>query len=117
MDVIQLITAAGLGGIIVSFLTSWLADRSAVKIRNFQEKKEAYVGLLEAFHKAAVYRTEETAKNFAYWQIRCAVIAPKMIRDAVQKIVDTNDDSSERHIALEKLMEVIRKDLGVHLGN
>ena len=88
-----------------------------LKKRNFQEKKEAYVGLLETYHKAAVYRTEEAAKNFAYWQIRCELIAPKTVRDAVQKIVDTNDDLSKRPIAHEKLKELIRKDLGVHLGD
>lgn len=119
MDFIQFISAAGLGGIVGSLLTvfvqSWLSNKQYIANRNFQEKKEAYTGLLEAYHKAAVEGTDTAAKNFAYWQMRCELVSPQNVRGSIQKIVDTNDDKSGRYVAHEALKDVMRKDLGVEL--
>lgn len=120
MDIVQLISAAGIGGIIGSLLTtviqSWLAHKSYIHNRNFQEKKEAYIGLLNAYHNAAVKKSDEAAKEFALWQMRCDLISPPEVRNAVQAIVDTNDDVSRRKMAHEKLKQTLRKDLGIELG-
>lgn len=72
-----------------------------------------YVGLLEAYHEAAVNPSDKSAKNFAYWQMRCDLVAPLDVRKSIQRIVDTNDNVTERYIAHEKLKQALRSDLGV----
>lgn len=115
MDWVQLISAAGLGAIITTIIQSWLANRIATTQRNFEEKKEAYVGLLQAYHEAAVENTDKAAKNFAYWQMRVELVSNKKVRKAVQDIVDSNENRNKRLIAHEKLKDAFRTDLGISL--
>lgn len=50
--IITLLSAAGLGGVVGSAVTSllqaWLSRRAVFDERRFREKKEAYTGLLDA---------------------------------------------------------------------
>lgn len=116
MTIIQFLSAFGFGAIVTALVQAWLSNKSDTAKRNFQEKKECYIGLLDAYHKAAVERTNAAAKNFAFWQMRCELVAPKNVREVIQEIIDTNDDREKRYIAHEKLKDVLRKDLGVHTG-
>lgn len=113
MQLIPLLTAFGLGSIVTALIQSWLAQRSKQDERRFLEKQSAYIGLLEAYHRAAVERTDESAKGFAYWQMRCELVAPKPVRDAISQIVETNDDRPARMEADRVLREAMRKDLGI----
>ena len=112
-EMIPLLTAFGLGSIVTSIVQAWLSRKSLKDERNFREKQAAYVGLLEAYHRAAVEGTDEAAKNFAYWQMRCELVAPKAVRDAVCRIVETNDDRVGRNVAHEDLKSAIRADLKI----
>ncbi|MDF9303550.1 hypothetical protein P5P81_13945 [Tritonibacter mobilis] len=96
-----------------AFVQSWLSARSKVKERSFKERKEAYIGLLEAYHRAAVEGTDEASKNFAYWQMRCEIVGPQSVRKAIDEIVASNADRKGRSRAHEKLKISIRRDLGV----
>ncbi|MDJ0920182.1 MAG: hypothetical protein QNI84_03580 [Henriciella sp.] len=111
--ILPLLTAFGLGSIITAFIQSWLQNRSQTRKRNFEERKAAYIGLLEAYHEAAVSRSDKAAKNFAYWQMRCDLVAPPLVREAVAKIVETNDDVAARYEAHDRLKAALRDDLGV----
>lgn len=113
MSTIQFISAFGLGAILSVLIQAWLKQKSDISKRNFQEKKECYIGLLEAYHRAAVEKTDEAAKNFGYWQMRCELVAPKEVRDAIQEIVNTNDDREKRNIAHENLKTTLRRDIGI----
>ncbi|MDX3884190.1 MAG: hypothetical protein QHC65_07195 [Sphingomonas sp.] len=106
-------TAFGLGSIVTALIQSWLAQRSKQDDRRFQEKQAAYVGLLEAYHRAVMEDTDETSKAFGYWQMRCALIAPQSVRDAIRRIPETNDDQPQRSKALDALEAAIRADLGI----
>ena len=112
-NLLTLLTAFGLGSIVTALVQSWMSRRSHIESRNFQERKEVYVGLLEAYHKAAVEGTDRAAKEFAYWQMRCNLVAPPKVRLAISDIVETNEDLPARHAAHNILMEELRKDLGV----
>ncbi|MGC6329154.1 hypothetical protein [Rhizorhabdus sp. FW153] len=113
VEVIQLITAFGLGSIVTALIQSWLSQRAAKTERSFKEKQAAYVGLLEAYHRAAVEGTDEAAKHFAYWQMRCELVGSANVRDAVCRIVETNGDRPGRDKAHEDMKEAMRADLGV----
>ncbi|MBS7789145.1 hypothetical protein KTR66_04015 [Roseococcus sp. SDR] len=113
LQLIPLLTAFGLGSIVTTLVQAWLSQRSKKDELRFQEKKAAYVGLLEAYHRAAVEGTDEAAKHFAYWQMRCDLVASKEVRDAIRLIIDTNDDRSGRVRAHATLQEAMRADLGI----
>lgn len=111
--IIPLLTAFGLGSIVTALIQSWLTQRSKEDERAFREKQAAYVGLLEAYHRAAVEGTDETSKLFAYWQMRCELVAPAPVRDAIRRIVETNDDRPARLKADHDMKEAMRADLGI----
>lgn len=113
MDILPLLTAFGLGSIVTAVVQSWLSQRSNRDDRRFREKQAAYVGLLEAYHRAAVEGTDEAGKLFAYWQMRCELVAPKPVRDAIWRIVETNDDRVGREKAHDDMKTAMRADLGI----
>jgi len=113
ISLISLLTAFGLGSVITVIIQSWLQARSKTLERSFKERKEVYVGLLEVYHEAAVNPSEKSAKKFAYWQMRCELVAPIEVRKAIQSIVDTNNDIAQRYVAHEKLKQKLRADLGI----
>ena len=112
-QLISLLTAFGLGSIVTAFIQSWLHSKGKIEGRSFEERKKAYLGLLEAYHMAAVDPSDTAAKNFAFWQLRCDLVAPKPVRVAIEQIVKTNDDIEARYKAHEKLKYELRKDLAI----
>lgn len=112
-QLVPLLTAFGLGSIVTALIQSWLSQRSKRDERAFREKQEAYVGLLEAYHRAAVEGTDEASKLFAYWQMRCELVAPTVVRDAIRRIVETNEDRAGRQKADADMKAAMRADLGV----
>lgn len=123
MDYIQLISAAGIGGIVGSLLTTlvqaWLSNKQRIADRNFQEKKEAYIGYLQATYESEIKETDEAAKNVGYWRNRCELVASKEILLAIEKCFLSNPVDGnvhpERPKVLKELKEAMRKDLGVHI--
>ncbi|WP_326525584.1 hypothetical protein [Sphingomonas sp.] len=112
-QIISLLTAFGLGSIVTTLVQSWLARRAMKDERSFREKQAAFVGLLEAYHRAAVEGTDEASKLFAYWQMRCELVGSAVVRDAVRRIVETNDDRAGREKADRDMKSAMRADLGV----
>jgi hypothetical protein len=112
-SIIPLLTAFGLGSIVTALIQSFLTSQREESERRFREKQSAYVGLLEAYHRAAVEGTDQAAKNFGYWQMRCELVAPARVRRAIAEIVETNDDPQARAIAHQELKVALRTDLKV----
>jgi hypothetical protein len=110
---ISLLTAFGLGSIVTALVQAWLSRRYTLDERNFQERKSAYIGLLEAYHRAAIEGTDEAAKSFALWQMRCELVAPAPVCNAISQIIATNEDRHGRNIAHENLKIAMRADLKV----
>lgn len=110
---LPLLTAFGLGSIVTALVQASMAHRSKQDDRSFREKQAAYIGLLEPYHRAAIEGNREAAKNFAYWQMRCELVAPAAVRMAITKIIDTNEDPIVRAAAHDNLNAEFRKDLGV----
>lgn len=108
-----LLAAFGLGSIVTAIVQSWLANKSKKNDRQFAEKQAAYVGLLEAYHQAAAHGTDEASKLFAYWQMRCELVGSVAVRDAIRRIVETNDDRPGRIKADSDLKVAMRADLGI----
>ncbi len=119
MEIIQLISAAGIGGIVGSLLTtvvqSWLADQSYLTNRNFQEKKEAYVGFLKAGHLNEIEQSHASSMEWAYWKARCELVASPKVIELVNKMEETNPIDGQIHPdrlqVWTNLKEAMREDL------
>lgn len=95
---------------IVQFFMTIYRDRKTLR---FTEKKEAYLGLLEAYHHAAVQASPKAAKEFALWQIRCELAGSTEVTESMKQIIDSNDNFEKRTIAHEKMKQAMKRDLGV----
>jgi hypothetical protein len=120
MDFSQLISAAGLGGILGGLITSIiqhkLANKQQDKNRAFQEKKEAYIGLIDAYRLAClessdINRRNINQNNFAYWAVRCELIAPENIVQLIEKM--KTDKADEQDKLFKQIKQLIRKELRV----
>ena len=112
-EFVSLLTAAGLGSIATLLVQFYLSNRKDFLKRVIAERREAFIGLLSALHRAGVEKTDSAAKEFAYWQMRCELVASKDVIEAIQDIINTNENRELRLIALEKLKDSMRKDLGI----
>ena len=122
MEILQLLSAAGIGGIIGSLLTTvaqaWLSHKSYLANRNFQEKKEAYIGFLESLHRSEIEGTQEASLRVGHWLNRCELVGSKAVRMLSYKITETNPTKGggvhpDRLQVLGNLKIAMRKDLGV----
>lgn len=111
-NIISLLTAFGLGSIVTTGFQAWLAQKSSREDRRFCEKKEAYLGLLDALRRAA-HEKQDEAYNFAFWKMRSDIVSSNAVRNAVESVVNTRDDHSSNRLAQKSLLEAIRADLGV----
>lgn len=77
--------------------------------------REAYIGLLDALHQAAVEPSDKNSKNFALWQTRVQLFGSGEVAAAVQEIIDTNEGPREkRNEAYQKMLDSMRSDLEKH---
>lgn len=107
-----LIGGLGLGAILARVVEYFLAIRKSRTDRDYQEKREAYLGLLGAIHKAAIEPNDAHSKDFALWQARVDLFGTEEVAKAAQEFVDTNDGPREhRYRAFEKLINGMRCDL------
>ncbi|MBB5571762.1 MULTISPECIES: hypothetical protein [Rhizobium] len=110
--VLPLIGGLGLGSLLKSVIDNFNSRRAVMKDRLYQEKREAYLGLLAALHKAAVSHSDENSKEFALWQTRCHLFGSPDVSKFAQDIIDTNDRPRiEREEAFKGLLQAMRKDL------
>ncbi len=104
----------GLGGgtLLTTIVNNFLANKKARGDRHYAEKREAYVGLLNSFHLAAVSPSDKNSKDYALWQTRVRLFGSPKVTMAAQHIVDTNTGPREaRDLAFEELLTGMREDL------
>jgi hypothetical protein len=112
MNWAELIGGLGIGSLITSVATHFMTQRAASNDRLFQEKREAYLGLLKALHDASVHPSDAHSKAYALWQTRCELFGSATVSRYAQRIVDTNDGPpGERQEAFEGLEKAMRADL------
>ena len=114
MDVVSLLAAFGLGSIATAFVQAWLTTRQSKTQRSFDERKEAYIGLIDVYGRLAAKNSDDLRKQFAYWEIRCALVGPPELVQAIANLKETPTGTERQH-ALDRLTSIMRKDLGVAL--
>ncbi len=111
MDWFPLIGYLGIGALLKGIVDHLLNKRAQTHSRLYNEKREAYLGLLQALHNAAVRPSDENAKTYALWQARCRLFGSERVYKAAQMMIDTNDDREGRHRADKELLDAMRDDL------
>lgn len=102
----------GIGTLINTIYSEWRTRSAKRTDRHYEEKRNAYLGLLDALHKAAVQPSNAASKEFALWQTRCNLFGSEEVSRYVQKIIDTNDGPrSERNEAFDGLLKAMKADL------
>ena len=76
-------------------------------------KQPIYNNFMEKYHRTAVEGTGKRLKAFAYWQIRCELVAPESVWDAIRPIVESNEDRAGREQADHDMEVAMRADLGI----
>jgi hypothetical protein len=109
MDIIQFLSAFGLAAIITALVQAWLSQRADIAKRNFQEKKEAYVGVLDSFRIYFSEESSENQRNVAYWHARCELVASPEVRSILKRMIEKDKNAG----AIDELQIAMRKDLGV----
>ena len=109
---LPMIAGLGIGSLLNSIALHFMTRRASARDRWYQEKREAYLGLLNSLHEAAVRPSDESSKAYALWQTRCELFGSKDVSKYAQEIVDTNDSPrTERNAAFRNLIEAMKNDL------
>ncbi|KXU78577.1 hypothetical protein [Aeromonas enteropelogenes] len=102
----------GIGTLLNSIISNVIARSAKRTDRLYEEKRNAYLGLLDALHKAAVHPSDAASKEFALWQTRCNLFGSEEVSRYTQRIIDTNDGPrSERNDAFDGLLKAMKTDL------
>lgn len=101
----------GVGTLLNSIYSAYTSKKAEKVSRLYAEKRDAYLGLLNASHNAAVSPSDISSKKYALHQTKCSLFGSKEVIEAAQMIVDTNYDRERRDIAFESLLAAMRKDL------
>lgn len=102
----------GIGTLLNSIITNLIARSTKRTDRLYEEKRNAYLGLLDALHNAAVQPSDAASKEFALWQTRCNLFGSEEVSQYAQMIIDTNDGPrSERDKAFYSLLKTMKSEL------
>jgi len=116
MDIISLISAAGLGAIFATIIQSWLTEKREKRQRVYQEKKDAYLGFLNAMYVAEIEPTEENSRRGGYWMNVSKIVGSKKVNALLEQHLSTNPVNGKVHpdrpMVLKELYAAMRKDLG-----
>lgn len=113
MDWLALLTAFGVGSVVSAGVQSWLDSRKEERRKRFGERREAYTGLLDAYHRVARENSPESRLNFGYWELRCKLVASEKVVTAIQNFASAFPGGEDRKKAEELLLEVMRTDLDI----
>lgn len=115
--IIGLLGAFDLGSVATSIVNYWFSAKKEKDERKFQEKKEAYIGFLDAMNKSEIERTDEAAINVGHWNNRLELVGSHEAIKLCNKIRETNPVNGKVHPERPKifhdLKDAMRKDLGI----
>ncbi|UWR48174.1 hypothetical protein [Phaeobacter inhibens] len=101
-----------MGSVVTAFVQNWLSLRTQTKIRVFQERKEAYIGLLEAWLKQENSKyCEASFFDVGHWVLRAELVASPSVFSLLKKWQETDPGSPDRIQATNDLKTAMRHDL------
>ncbi|MEM8851608.1 MAG: hypothetical protein AAGE03_16455 [Pseudomonadota bacterium] len=116
-----LLSAFGLGSVVTACAQWFFSTRLARRERQYAERKEAYIGLLEAWVRQEVELENalDPHSNFSraseldvgHWVLRTSMVASPSVAKSLNAWSDATPGSPERGAATEALKDSMRKDL------
>ena len=111
---LPLIGGLGIGSLLKGIVDHLLANKSKSSDRIYNEKRETYLGLLNALHESDVRPSPENAKAYGNWHNRCKLFGSKGVIEASQRLIDSSSDvhGDARKRAYDELFLEMREDIG-----
>ena len=112
VDFVALLTAFGVGSAVTAGIQYFLATRSAAMRRSYDERKEAYIGLVEAWvNQEQEGNSSKNSLDVGHWHLRCQFVAPKGMLPILEKWAAAKPGSAARIEATDQLKSAMRNDL------
>ena len=109
--VAPLLAGLGLGTLLTTIANHLMTRRASLSDRLYQEKREAYLGLLNAIYTAASEPSDTNAKSYAHWHARCKVFGADDVERYAGLFADMSAAWDVRGERFEKLVAAMRADL------
>lgn len=110
-NILALLTAFGVGSIVSAVIQFFLSNRAAEKKHIYNERKEAYIGLLESWQMQEMKGfSDDTKLEVGHWFLRCRLVASKNLDKRLQDWMHT-EGTEARPKATDALKEAMRLDL------
>lgn len=112
MDWLTLLGAFGIGSVITTIVQAYFNSKSADRTRNYNERKEAYIGLLEAWVRQEKHDfNPETFLDVGHWTLRVELVASQKVFEKVREWADSVPGSDQRIEITKALKAAMRDDL------
>lgn len=109
---VSFISAVGLGSVLSTIVQHCLSRKSSSKEKLYNERKEAYVGLLDAWrNQDVVGNTPETSSDVGYWSLRVSLVASNEVNSMLVGWNETEPGSAKRIEITSRLKNAMRNDL------
>ncbi|UWQ36674.1 hypothetical protein K3552_14485 [Leisingera aquaemixtae] len=97
---------------VTAIVQSWLSLRAQTKARSFQERKEAYIGLLEAWVRQENDNfSEMSLLDVGHWVLRAELVASAKVFSLLKTWQETLPGSMERKQTTDAFKAAMRQDL------
>ena len=112
MDWLSLLGVFGLGSVVTTIVSNYLISIKDRKIKSFDERKEAYIGLLEAWVRQENNDFDQQSRlDVGHWVLRSELVASPDVYEKLQIWKSLSPDSDDRIKATESLKSSMRSDL------
>jgi len=109
---LAIVTAFGLGSILTSFVSWFVSNRSIIKQRKYDERKEAYVGLLESWIKQEKdHFSANSGLDVGHWLLRAQLVASENVFLLLKNWENSVPGADDRIEVTNKLKSAMRDDL------
>jgi hypothetical protein len=97
---------------VTALIQYFLSTRSAAKRRTHDERKEAYIGLAEAWVRQEQDGvSDKNMLDVGHWLLRCQFVAPPEMLPLLANWAASQPDSTSRAAATDHLKTAMRNDL------
>lgn len=112
MGWVSYLTVFGAGSLLTALVQIILSNRAISRRRQYDERKEAYIGLLEAWVRQESEGFKDTSfLDVGHWVLRSELVASASVFALLKKWKDTQPGSIVRIDTTDRLKSAMRDDL------
>ncbi len=112
MDIISYLTVFGAGSLLTALIQIYLNNKSKLRQRQYDERKEAYIGLLESWVRQENDGfTDASHLDVGHWHLRAMLVASTEVFGHLEMWQDSKPGSDQRMGVTDRLKLAMRDDL------